>query len=56
MRRVTFQIVDRAAFRSAVEVLRLAHKTAVAVCFSARYVASEAIWPGRRVANAFATV
>jgi len=32
MRPVTFQIVDRAAFRSAVEVLRLAHKTAVAVC------------------------
>ena len=32
MRPVTFQIVDLAAFRSAVEVLRLAHKTAVAVC------------------------
>ena len=32
MRPVTFQILDRAAFRSAVEVLRLAHKTAVAVC------------------------
>jgi len=32
MRPVTFQIVDRAAFRSAVEVLRRAHKTAVAVC------------------------
>ena len=32
MRPVAFQIVDRAAFRSAVEVLRLAHKTAVAVC------------------------
>jgi hypothetical protein len=32
MRPVTFQIVDVAAFRSAVEVLRLAHKTAVAVC------------------------
>lgn len=32
MRPVTFQIVDVAAFRSALEVLRLAHKTAVAVC------------------------
>ena len=32
MRPVTFQIVDLAAFRSAVEVLKLAHKTAVAVC------------------------
>ena len=29
---VTFQILDRAAFRSAIEVLRLAHTTAVAVC------------------------
>src|SRR5690349_1401873 len=34
MRPVTFQIVDLAAFRSATEVLRLAHKTAVAVCLS----------------------
>jgi len=32
MRPVTFQIVDLAAFRSAIEVLRLAHKTAAAVC------------------------
>ena len=31
MRPVTFQIVDLAAFRSAIEVLKLAHKTAVAV-------------------------
>ncbi len=29
---VTFQILDRAAFHSAVEVLRLAHRTATAVC------------------------
>ena len=32
MRPVTFQIVDLAAYRSAVEVLQLAHKTAAAVC------------------------
>ncbi|MDW5610444.1 hypothetical protein [Mycolicibacterium sp. D5.8-2] len=32
MRPVTFQIVDLAAYRSAVTVLQLAHKTAVAVC------------------------
>ena len=32
MRPVTFQIVDLAAFRSAIEMLKLAHKTAVAVC------------------------
>ena len=32
MRPVTFQIVDLAAFRSAIEMLTLAHKTAVAVC------------------------
>jgi hypothetical protein len=36
MRPVTFQIVDLAAFRSATEVLRLAHKTAVAVFLSAQ--------------------
>jgi hypothetical protein len=29
---LTFQILDRAAFHSAVDVLRLAHRTAVAVC------------------------
>lgn len=29
---VTFQVLDRAAFRSTVELLRLAHRTAVAVC------------------------
>ena len=29
---VTFQILDRAAFHSAVEVPQLAHDTAVAVC------------------------
>jgi hypothetical protein len=29
---ITFQILDRAAFHSAVEVLRLVHRTAVAVC------------------------
>jgi hypothetical protein len=32
MRPVTFQIVDLAAFRSAIDVLKLVHKTAVAVC------------------------
>jgi len=32
MRPVTFQIVDLAAYRSAVTVLQLAHKTAVGVC------------------------
>jgi hypothetical protein len=32
LRPVTFQIVDLAAFRSAIEVLRQVHKTAAAVC------------------------
>ena len=53
---VTFQILDRAAFRSAVEVLQLAHNTAVAVCLSARHHVEWEVGAGRRVANAFATV
>lgn len=41
---VTFQILDRAAFRSAVELLRRAHRTAVAVCLDgAEHVADPTV-------------